>query len=163
MRYKLVKLHLIIAVIDSLFIQQPSNNGPFSAPPTWQPANRFPSRTYSVPADENTSPPPEHDPNALYDNYPQAMIGEALNNRSAETDREVPSSPPLPPERKFLPKGDQLMVCFTFLHSCTGKPFHNIVMLLCSSHKSANFVALCISGHFLSNQWTVHICSLQIY
>ena len=56
------------------------------------------------------------------------MIGEALNNRSAETDREVPSSPPLPPERKFIPKGDQLMVCFTFLHCCTGKPFHNVVV-----------------------------------
>ena len=109
---------MILVVIDSLLIQQPSNNGPYSAPPTWQPVSRFPTRTYSVPADENTSPPPEHDPNALYDNYPQAMMEEALNNRSTETNREVPSSPPLPPERKFLPKGDQLMVCFTFFHCC---------------------------------------------
>ncbi|XP_020614019.1 rho guanine nucleotide exchange factor 11-like isoform X3 [Orbicella faveolata] len=105
----ITRIRAFEAELSALMQYQPSNNGPHSAPPTWQPASRFPSRTYSVPAHENTSPPPEHDPNALYDNYPQAMIGDALNNRSAETDREVSSSPPLPPERRFLPKGDQLM------------------------------------------------------
>lgn len=120
------KCHTKWVCIDRLFeffLQQPisSNNGPFSAPPsktvspTWQSASRIPARCHSVPSEDSTSPPPEHDPNALYDNYPPIIIGEMLNNRSpGETDMEAPSSPPLPPERKFVPKGDQLTVCFTF-------------------------------------------------
>ncbi|XP_078379689.1 rho guanine nucleotide exchange factor 11-like isoform X2 [Oculina patagonica] len=93
------------AELNALMQTQPSNNGPFSAPPgktvspTWQSASRFPTRCHSVPSEENVSPPPEHDPNALYDNYRPPV---------SEPNREAPSSPPLPPERKFL-KGDQLM------------------------------------------------------
>lgn len=110
----LISCHLAHCVcrdrLLTFFIHQPSNNGPFSAPPgktvspTWQSASRFPTRCHSVPSEENVSPPPEHDPNALYDNYRPPV---------SEPNREAPSSPPLPPERKFL-KGDQLMVCLTF-------------------------------------------------
>ncbi|XP_066025356.1 rho guanine nucleotide exchange factor 11 isoform X2 [Pocillopora verrucosa] len=87
-----------------------SKNGPFSAPPgktvspTWQQVNRFPARCNSVPSADNTSPPPDHDPNALYDNYPPAVISPGISDS-----REVPSSPPQPPMRKIPQKGDQFM------------------------------------------------------
>ncbi|XP_022805907.1 rho guanine nucleotide exchange factor 11-like isoform X2 [Stylophora pistillata] len=87
-----------------------SNNGPFSAPPgktvspTWQQVNRFPARCNSLSAVGNTSPPQDHDPNALYDNYPPAVISPGISDS-----REVPSSPSQPPMRKIPQKGDQLM------------------------------------------------------
>lgn len=90
-----------------------SKNGPFSAPPgktvspTWQQVNRFPARCNSVPSADNTSPPPDHDPNALYDNYPPAVISPGISDS-----REVPSSPPQPPMRKIPQKGDQFMVWY---------------------------------------------------
>lgn len=104
-------------------MQQPefSYNGPFSAPPgktappVWQPVTQISNRCHSYPADGSFTPPLDQDPNALYDNYPpSAIIGELTNSipsgETADKDLQKPSSPPQPPERKFPPTGDQLVV-----------------------------------------------------
>ena len=129
-----------------LFVQQPlsSNNGPFSAPPgkttppVWPLTGRISNRCHSVPADDNLSPPLDQDQNVLYDNYPPAAVtGESMVNmpsvETADKEPQRPSSPPQPPERKFLPTGDQLVVsstslwfvCYTWHEfGCSSK--HNI-------------------------------------
>lgn len=62
----------------------------------------IPSRCHSVPAEDHV----EQDPNALYDNYPLSAI--IPNSETADKGSQRSSTPPLPPERKFVPTGDQL-------------------------------------------------------
>ena len=99
---------------NSLFIQQPEsfNNGPFSAPPgKTAPAIWQTNRCHSLP-ENNLNLPLDQDPNALYDNYPpSAVIGEPPGE-TGDKDLQRPSSPPQPPERKFLHTDNQLVVKF---------------------------------------------------
>ncbi|KAK2573471.1 Rho guanine nucleotide exchange factor 1 [Acropora cervicornis] len=110
------------AQLNALMQAQPnfSNNGPFSAPPgktvppVWQSVTQIPSRCHSVPAGDSV----EQDPNALYDNYPLSAI--IPNSETADKGPQRSSTPPLPPERKFVPSGDQLGIREGSGHSRQG-------------------------------------------
>ncbi|XP_074634912.1 rho guanine nucleotide exchange factor 12-like isoform X1 [Acropora palmata] len=110
------------AQLNALMQAQPnfSNNGPFSAPPgktvppVWQSVTQIPSRCHSVPAEDSV----EQDPNALYDNYPLSAI--IPNSETADKGPQRSSTPPLPPERKFVPSGDQLGIREGSGHSRQG-------------------------------------------
>lgn len=122
------RIRVAEAQLNALIQTQPSselsNNGPFSAPPgktvapVWQTVTQIPNRCHSVPAEDNLSPQFEQDPVALYDNYiPTAFVspGEIPDQGVQRS-----STPPLPPERKFLPAGEQLEAPVAPTHSRQG-------------------------------------------